>query len=63
MKNVFNLYKLSEKEQKDLSGGERNCRCACAYVNCGGSSMADNNWANYWSGPSGAISPHTMPQC
>ncbi len=46
MKKKLNLFKLSEREGRQVKGGYEGCWCACAYVNCGGSSSNDNWDAN-----------------
>ena len=42
---------LAQRQLQTLKGGRREwCRCACAYVNHGGSSTMDNGLANRDSG-------------
>jgi hypothetical protein len=64
MDKSFSLFKLSERETSEATGGETVCGCGCAYANCGGSSTSDNFSANYaGGGGKGLISPHYEPQC
>jgi len=44
MEKKLNLIELSKVEEKNVKGGmmKIDCSCACAYVNCGGSSTVDN---------------------
>jgi hypothetical protein len=62
MNSKLNLYKLTVKETQKTKAGIiwQGCGCACAYVNCGGSSTIDNYNANnlqeLWSDP-------WTPQC
>jgi natural product precursor len=51
MKEKLSLMKLNEMyehEIKSIKGGQAVscCSCACAYVNCNGSSSKDNRVAN-----------------
>ena len=44
IKEKMSLYQITRKEMNVVKGGT--CGCACHYVNCGGSSSADNGAAN-----------------
>ena len=45
--NLTKLNKMSEKELKNVKGGNVSvCCCACAWVNCGGSSTSANGGKN-----------------
>ena len=47
MKKKLKLTKLTRKETCKIRGGEWvSCICACAYVQCGGSSSHDDGVAN-----------------
>jgi hypothetical protein len=61
MKKNFNLFSLSDREQKKVSGGYVQCGCGCVWANCGGSSDFRNGIANY-SWPGGKFSPSDIPR-
>jgi hypothetical protein len=46
IKKKMSFYKLTNKKMTAVKGGEGYCGCACAYVNCGGSSTDANYKAN-----------------
>jgi len=51
MKEKFDVFQLGRKSQQDVKAGLLSvCVCTCAYINCGGSSTADNDNANDKSG-------------
>jgi hypothetical protein len=61
MKKKFSLYKLAEREQKEVLAGDWVCVCGCAWANCGGSSTIANAEANL-NYPGGKVSRDFTPQ-
>jgi hypothetical protein len=59
MKKNFNLFSLSDREQKKVSGGYVQCGCGCVWANCGGSSSMNNGTTNM---RKGVYSPDDIPR-
>jgi len=57
MKKNFNLFSLSDREQKSAKAGYKECGCGCVWANCGGSSEDGNGQRNF---DKGLFSPDSI---